>query len=351
MKEATNPTFAEAKIILQYNLGTVTSIKRINNDTRNFSFKVTASTGEYFLREYHPDASLKTVQNEAGLMNFLRTNGIPVPKIVENNQGGLVFDVENRCGFICEYVNGDFYPGKEAELNDPQLINAAETLATYHRFIQEYKQIPWVPGMTINFTAENFLSTMTVKKMWNIALSAIASKERMDEIDRQLILIGKEKLAQIDLVDDLSLNDSVRQLPALLAHGDYLPQNLIFLRNKVVSVTDWEMARYQRRVWETVRAMCAFCKKGPTEIFNTPIDVSRAKLFIETYEKINPLTPAEKTTMFNLAYIGSLYPIFLLKSRYIRGNNRADFMMPANFSDWNWWAENRILVRNFVFGF
>lgn len=351
MKEATNSTSVEAELISNYNLGTVTSIEGINHDTRNFSYRIKTSTGDYFLREHYHGTSLNIVQSEAGLINFLGANGIPVPKIIENNHGELVFNVKNRFGFVCEYVAGDFYPGKQYELNNSQLISSAETLAGYHLFIQGYNQIQWIPAKTTNFTVENFFSRQKAKEIWNIALSMIASRNGMDIIDNQLALTAREKLAQIESIDDFGLNDGIKQLPALLAHGDYVPQNLIFLENKTVAIVDWEMARLQPRVWELVRAMCAFCRKDPTEIFNTPIDISRAKLFIETYEKINSLTQAEKMVMFDLAYIGSLYPIFILKSRYVGGNNSADFLMPINSSYWNWWAENRILVRNFIFGF
>lgn len=352
MKETSNLTSANAELFSQYNLGRIILLERINSGILNSSYRLmTSDDKEYFLREYHPDVTLKTVQNEVKLIKFLDENQVPVPNIIADNNGEFVFHTGDKFGFICEYVKGDFYPEERAELNINQLVNAAETLAKYHHFIQGYNQISWIPAETTNFTAGSFFSKQKAREIWNTALSTIAGKETTDEIDTQLALISKEKLAQIDLVDEFSLNDSIRQLPTLLAHGDYRPQNLIFLENKVKAITDWELARYQPRVWELVRAMCAFSKNGSTEIFNTPIDISRAKLFIEAYEKINTLLPVEKAIMFDLAYIGSLYPFFLLKSRYIRGNNRADFLVPANFSHWNWWSENRILVRNFVFGF
>lgn len=350
MKETPASVSGHTDVFSQYSLGQLISVEAMNPDVFNSSSKVMTSSGEYFLREHDSGALLETVQNEVGLINFLGANEIPVPKIIENNHGEFIFNLNHRLGFISEYVRGDFFPKKGTELNLPQLINAAETLARYHRFIEKYKEIP-APASSTHFTVEKFFSKQKAREIWETAFSLIAGKKITDEIDKRLTLIGKEKIAQIEAINDSGLNDRVKQLPAVLAHGDYLPQNLIFQGNKVVAITDWEMARYQPRVWELIRAVCGFSKKGPTEIFNTPLDIVRAKLFIESYEKINPLSSEEKTVMFELAYTGSLYPLFLLKSRYIKGSNRADFLMPTDNSDWNWWLEKRSSMRNLVFGF
>lgn len=77
--------------------------------------------------------------------------------------------------------------------------------------------------------------------------------------------------------------------------------------------------------------------------------MQRVKLFIESYQEKTPLAPEEKRIIFELPCIASLYPIFLLKTRYIRNSTKADSLMPKDPSYWNWWNDNYLIVKNYIF--
>lgn len=334
-----------------YPFGSIVSTKDLPNAGQNKGSRIKTTTGVYFVREYRINIPDRVVAYEAPLLEVLANKGLPVPRVIRNNEGEFVSRMTDGRNFIIQsYIEGDFYPADELDLNDTQRTNAAKTLANFHREMQNDPPAIEVPAHISDYTTERFFPKEKAKAIWETTISAIQQKPILDDIDRQILAIAPSKIEDIMKLNEEGLNDVIRGMPSVLAHGDFTPQNLIFTGDEVTGIVDWELARIQPRTYELLRAVCVFCKSDRTEIFNTPLDIDKAKRFISAYEVINPLSQEEKDKMFKLAYIASLLPYYLLSSRYIYNKDSVDRLYPRDISYWNWWKNNASSVTQAVFG-
>lgn len=334
----------------KYRIGSVLSFAPLANAGQNGAFRLETTSGLYFLRQYRVNIKGITVANEAPLIDLLANTGLPVPKVIRNSAGELVSQNRDERSFIIqEHIQGDLYPSEGTQLNTEQIANAAKALARFHKIMQEENPALDTPADIEDYTTERFFSVSTAVNVWNNALTIISNKGDVDPVDIQIITIAPQKLEAIAEVDEAALNMTMRRMPSILAHGDYIPQNIIFRANEVVGIIDWELARRQPRIWELLRALCSFCKTDTTEIFNTPLDIKKAKIFLGAYESVNSLKTKEQETMFYLAYLASLFPHYLLSARYINRETSVDRLIPKDISHWTWWQNNIQKVQKEIF--
>ncbi len=272
--------------------------------------------------------------------------GLPVPIVYANEHDELVsYTADGEPFFVQEYVDGDFFPSEGLELTHTQLVNAAKTLARLHQVLIKLADYD-TPADITSFTSEQFFSVKKARSIWVKSLGEATNGK--SEIDNLIRLIAPEKLWAIDRLNIEAINAHAKLLTGILAHGDFIPQNLIYKGDEVISVVDWELARYQPRVWEVTRAICSFCKQGITEHFNTPIDIEKMMVFLHTYQSENSLTMEELLVIPDMAYFASLYPVFLLNTRYENQCRFADKYFSLNPNDWTWWSNNKERVRQAI---
>ena len=68
---------------------------------------------------------------------------------------------------------------------------------------------------------------------------------------------------------------------------------------------------------------------------------------MRAYQRTLPLTAAELRIMPEMGRLASCYPMFWLKSRYLRRDEHARRLMSARLEDWSWWELNRRRVKEF----
>lgn len=312
----------------------------LKNAGQNEALRLIKEGESYFVRKYRKTISTVTVEREAKLIVFLAENGLPVPNVYTNGQDELVSRADDGAPFfIQEFIDGDFFPSEGLELNSKQLENTAKTLARLHQVLITLDNQE-TPADVTSFTSEQFFSVSSARSIWETALTQATAGN--SELDYLILSVAQEKLQEINSLNIEAINTYIKILPRILAHGDFTPQNLIYKGDEVISVIDWELARYQPRAWEVTRAICSFCKQGTTEFFNTPIDMEKMKIFLEAYQSQNPLTTEELLLSIpDMAYLASLYPVFLLSTRYQKHSSFADKYFSLNPNDWTWWRDNK----------
>lgn len=324
-----------------YSLGEVKSFQELPNAGQNKGYNITTTQGVYFIREYRKNISIATSTLEAPLLEALTNRGLPVPEVVRNKKGGFLSRTPNGNLFILEkFIDSDFQPSDATDINEKQRLNAAKALATFHKVMQDDPPGLDTPANITDYTPDRFFSVEKARAIWEIALTKINEKSTIDDIDMRILAVSPQKLASIDQLDESALNERMSTMPSILAHGDFTPQNVLFQGDDVAGIVDWELARKQPRIWELMRAVCSFCKQDRTEFFNTPVDKNQAEMFINMYNSINPLTDAELRSMFTLPYVASLYPHYILSTRYIHGRDYADKFFPLKANYWTWWEDN-----------
>lgn len=332
----------------QYDLGQNISIEPIIHNGWNHGFRIEAESGTFFLRKYRRGINHNVARSEAPLVDFLSKSGLPVPGVIRNTIGELVsFTEEGDPFFLQTFVEG-LCISNPTELNLQQMTNGANTLARFHLFGQEYKQV--IDNKIDIDVSEYSFSRKAASDTWESISALIREKQEMDGVDSQVLQVASMKLEEIDSINEVSVNEVLGRLPKSLIHGDFITRNLIFKGDIVAAIIDWEGVRYQQRVWDLVKAVCSFSRVQNTEIFNTPLDVEKAKRFISAYEEINSLTYEERDSMFLLAYLAALHPTYILRERYISHNMSVDQSFPRELSYWIWWRDNKEGIKRYIFG-
>ena len=75
-------------------LGTI-EINYINRGTANI-FKITVDGKNYILKEFNSERTLKYIEKEINIINYLSTKGISVPKYLQLKNGEYHTNIEDR---------------------------------------------------------------------------------------------------------------------------------------------------------------------------------------------------------------------------------------------------------------
>lgn len=342
---------AQESIIQEYPvLQNLQSIESLDTGGLNSSFIVSTDRSKYFLRLYKMPANPNTVRYEAPLMVKMRRMGISTPRVYPNLEGELTGSVNNTPVLLTEYIQGDFYPREGDRLTDTQIYEAATQLGRIHRLSTNgFIIVEGIPSDVETYTTTSFFDAQKAISLWQYSLDIINNKTKKDSIDQTIEHISDSKIHELLQLDSNLINANALNLPSVLSHGDFLPQNIIYRDGKIVGVVDWELSRFQPKIWEFARALCGFCRSDSTELFNTPIDWRKARVFSQAYSIEETLSEEEKNVCGELLYIASLFPLYLLESRYIYNNSRANKLVPQNETYWNFWKNNAKNLRRNIF--
>ncbi len=112
----------------------------------------------------------------------------------------------------------------------------------------------------------------------------------------------------------------------------------------VSRVFDFEMVAYAPKVFELVRfLMFMFLQKDSG---NTP--TAQAKLYLESYIKIYPISKEEIRTGFTLYYLRMLHGFWAQNEHYIHNNFRVDQFLLAQFNSIKYLFKHLEELKNFT---
>lgn len=316
-------------LLSRYDLGNFVNLYWAEGGFTNENYIVETSTDKFFLKKYLRTTE-ERINREHKLLEYLKKESFPVPKLIPNNN--------NRT--LTEY-NGDFYTFFEFirgytrvatnNVSEVEIKNIAKTLAHYHHLA---KHIPMDIEPLIPIINRNYL-----EDLYHQINGILQNKKDLDDFDRKIAAVLDKKTEELKNAADINY----RFLPSLFIHGDFHAANLKFHEDgEVAAVFDWELAKYQPRIWEVLCAMVFCTKKEWTWNFHTAIDFSRAKQFLLTYNQINPLTPEEVEAIPPILKSASADLTWPLREHYIHNNFISDRFLPINAENWFFWNDQNI---------
>ncbi len=270
-------------------------------------------------------------------MKFLKACGFPVPTLIGENplfKGaiGIYVAYEHIEGRVSSDPNG---------LSSHDLRTAGQLLGQLHLFSREFGRIDNIPLGTHLDTDHQLVIVGQVERI-------LGSKDVFDEVDRLVSgMLPKKKEELLHVAANPSENRRAALLPQIMIHGDYHGANLIFDDVAIKAVIDWEDSTFWSRAAEVQASIAMNCKTQPTEHFNVPIDLIRAREFLDAYEEVYPLSAEEKILMADMSRLDALRLDFLLGNHYLKGR-RMDELMPSDPSYWFWWKNNIDQYREIV---
>lgn len=310
-------------------------------NSKDIKYLIHTEANTLFLRNYRRNGFLPRLNYEADLLAFLKAQAFPVPGMLTTRSGSYIYINAEGLWTASEYIEGYCYEYPNTIAED-QLSKAAALLGEYHRTVENY---PGLQRRTIDWHVDPEETLMLLQQV----VFVVGNKTHFDEIDT---LVAPMLVRKLQGFNDLQpANSAIARLPCLQIHGDFHGANLIFGPNNTIrAVIDWEYTDYWMRAAEVQAAICMTCKKDTTEHFNVPVDLRRARIFLDAYEKIYPLSQTERKLMPAISRLDAYRLDFLLYNHYVLGIKDFDIFMPKDPSYWFWWEEHAREYANEVLG-
>lgn len=287
----------------------------------------------YFLKQYAPDAKEK-VEEIQSVKRYFSDGNIPVILPITNKEGSTYFSFEDGCYALFPFVLDKQLSGKE--LTETAIVSLGEMLGKIHLLGRDAK-LP-VSGKFKPWNKEKSLAKI------ELVINEIQKKTNFDDFDESALksLNLKKQLVQENTVvyEDLNLSSDH------LIHGDYTDHNVFFGGNDKISwVFDFEKTSYSPRTHELFKCMMYsfLCDDLSEE------NISRAKLYLDSYRKTYPISEDELTRGLKLYYLKSIHGLWSESEHYLNDNHRVDKFLGTDFPRIDNLSEHFEEFRNSLF--
>ncbi len=260
------------RVLSYYDVGELLGFNRIETGFVNDNWRIITTNGPYILKRRHPalqDSDIITAQHQ--LIGFLLKAGFPAPVIKASSAGETLLNLDGRFYEVQEYIDNNPFDFKNAAHFD----EAARTLGWYHSSVQKFD-----PPSTLR-RGPLYDPRLLAKAIANLSeiLGQNSSANQAEIIERLDFLL-------LNLKSSFSGH---KELPYLVIHGDYYGGNLLFQRNRIVGVIDYDKARWAPRAAELAEAVIYFSAIRPGHlkhvVYSGFLDLSKFFHFINGYAR------------------------------------------------------------------
>jgi homoserine kinase type II len=267
--------------LADYDIGEARSCKGIAEGVENSNYLLTTTAGTYMLTLYEKRVDPRDLPFFLGLMEHLAARGIPCPVPVRGRDGSALRSLAGRPTAITTFLSGMWPRRIEAAHCGP----LGEALARLH-----------AAGGDFDLRRPNALSVAG----WRPLLEG--ARSRAHEVMPGLAEELAEELALFE-------SDWPGDLPAGVIHADLFQDNVFFLHTRLSGIIDFYFACNDLLAYDVAICLNAWCFE-PDRSFN----VTKARALIGGYQRVRPLSDAEKAAMGLLARGAALR--FLLTRLY-----------------------------------
>ena len=256
-----------------YGLGEIEEVELIDDGMVNSNFVSNFERGKFvirFLRNNLDDKYLSFRKTEFEVLNYLRDKGYPynIPVPIMNYSGGYISRISKGHFWIYAFIDGE-KPDRGTIINTKKVREIAKALAIYHNLIKGFKfnsnkkklrSLDWL------FSEYDFMKKIKPKGKLDRLM--------LENIDFFYSLL--ESIAKTDFKGDM-----------LLTHSDFHQNNLLFKKDKVVGVLDFDNIGFSLKSKDIAISAKSVCD------VKDRLDERKLKIFLKEYVKYNKLTKVE----------------------------------------------------------
>ena len=268
------------------------------------NYHVICGEKEYLLRQYFVLKDKSKVEKISAISSYLNSDGIPTPDVIKTKNMEDVVQSNNCFWQLFEFVSGNHYRGTQNQLRD-----IASKIALLHISLSK---IPFeiVKKPKVEWSIDG----------WNKIFTKIADKQSTDQLDKLILQNSKFLLDRARLVSEKY--DSFR-LKFQGIHRDLHPQNTIYKYDDMVALLDFADVCVAERARDVANSLHRFCRQF---VVNAGIDwrttlPTAIKIFLGTYNSINPLDKDEICSIHILIMDEILRKIFVDANHYLLTSN------------------------------
>ena len=243
-----------------YGLGKLTKVTGVPAGSVNSLYLLETTRGKFFLK-IDEAKSMAAVQQELGLLQFLRARGLRCPHPLVDRHGQVLRLYHGKPLSLSLPL-----PGKalsETQLTTAHLTHVGEILASLHLLSEHAPK-----------NEENRFSFPRIVDIYQEVRGHLPGhfKQVIHALDDEITY-------QQEYQDD--------RLPKGLIHGDLFADNLLFRGDKVVGLLDFEAACYGKFLFDLATAINALCYSEGHFV------IERFDALLAGYQSLRPLTRVE----------------------------------------------------------
>lgn len=278
-----------AEVLSRYDIGKIRKVMRLVGGSRNAPKIVVITTrGKFLLKRRLQDKDdVYRVAFAHAVQSHLAKRYFPVaPLVAARDEFGTILQLSSNIYELFKFVGGTRYTGS-AEAT----IDTGRQLAKFHQYLTNFK-FEWEP-----LKASFHNSTMVRRHLKTIASDIYQSNER------KLHRCGEELMS---LYNHASVH--VNELgfdswPQQVVHGDWHPGNMLFDKDKLVAVLDFDSVKIAPPITDLANAMLQFSLVGyQPNPADWPDYLDQAKLVqvLEGYREVIDLDKNEVDSLLDL---------------------------------------------------
>src|SRR5215831_12983568 len=254
--------------IALYDIGEVLSCKGIAEGVENSNFLLTTERGNFILTLYEKRVAPEDLPFFIGLMEHLAAHGVACPTPVKARDGVALRELCGRPAAIVTFLAG-MWPRRVQPFHCAALGAA---LAVLHR-----------AGASFGMTRPNDLSVAGWRRLHQACgfRAAEVQPGLTGELETELVTIEAEW---------------PEGLPTGVIHADLFPDNVFFREREVSGLIDFYFACTDFLAYDLAICLNAWCFES-----DGSLNVTKARLLLESYCRVRPLTAAELAALPLLA--------------------------------------------------
>jgi Ser/Thr protein kinase RdoA (MazF antagonist) len=252
---------------------------------RNDNFLVEDALGErYVLRRYRRNPTRERIEFQLGFQQHLLCRGFPTSRVVETLGEERMLVRGRDVWALFTYIGGAEYDYR----SEAQVREAARWLARLHRACEDFK-----PREVLDDTIPD------VRRWW---LEGDGELRRLEEMFGGLG-VASELAFLHQWQSELRRawpRAALDALPATWVHGDYHGRNMVFARDRLVGLFDFDVVHRGFRIEDVALALFAF---GRERRESDRIRARTARILVEEYERDAPLKELERQALPMMAVV------------------------------------------------
>lgn len=270
------------KICSEYDIGSHSSIEKVQEGVLNDNYILETTTGKYFIKSVREKAKDR-LEMIFGVESLMKSRGIPAIAMIKTKSGSIFVKDEIEIYTLYPFIeaeSGSNYSSKDYK-------TMGEMLGKIH--VVGSGDISSVPNLKQFKRPEDGVILERLKNYKD----QINSKNSRDDIDEKFLEYIDFKLAIAPKLRSVELKSDT------LIHGDYHPNNILIDRQsqEIVGVCDWEKAEFAPRAYELARSLLYSCFYDGYKLDRA---LTNSKLFLEGYLFIYPMSRVEIIEGFNM---------------------------------------------------
>ncbi len=256
--------------------------------------------GKKILKRYY--WSIDSTVYEHSIHNYLANKDFPSARLSINRSDATITISDKRLYAVYDFIEGYSYSEYfcPPKIKRSFIAQAGEKLANYHQLI-----VGFIPeGKKLNGFKphSNKLWRATA---WHLNVidqyrEKVLDKSISDKRVRFFSRIADKLKHEYEEADRL-YEKADHQLPKLVIHSDYKPNNVLYNNQKISGILDFGDANLNFRVADVARGLSTFCSRK-----RSIINQYDAKIFLNNYLSVQKLTQEEMASIPTLLRRGCL---------------------------------------------